>query len=439
MPNAVNSGGTGYLILRLTTALDPLAEAGETLTSRFSIEGGGAEPASTLDPALVAVSTPAFGIDAFDGLIANPDGSAFAQAAGHPDSVTTHIDLNTYRNPAPSRGDFYPVEPVRDFVADLPPGLVGNPTTGDRCTLGQLSHGINQGELPLCPAESQVGTTLIRFHGQPNFADTYGPLPVFNMVPPPASPARFGFYVLGVPSSSSTLPCARRPPVDRPVRATSPEALALAGTSLAFWGAPSAASHTAERACPGEAVARSCGRSPPAPAPPPKRPSCACPPPAPQPAKGSPRPPTPTLTTTPAPSRRTATPDLSDPNWKSASFESHLSTGAAPARPGRPDPGLWGTHRCPTGCLEVPVEGLPQRRSRPPIDTETPSGLQVERSRFPEPGAREPNRAFPLVRLQEGQASPCRRASTRQPPPRPQGLARSAIPPPSTRARSRAV
>ena len=105
------------------------------------------------------------------------------------------IDFNTLHDPGALKGRLWPVEPVKDVLADLPPGLVGDPTAAETCTAAQLVSG---GVLARtqCPAAAQVGTALVRLNGD-GASNALGPLPVFNIVPPPDVPARFGFNVAG--------------------------------------------------------------------------------------------------------------------------------------------------------------------------------------------------------------------------------------------------
>ena len=122
------------------------------------------------------------------------------------------------------------------MLVDLPPGLVGNPTAAAQCTAAQLASG---GVLARtqCPADSQVGTALVRLNGH-LARDVLGPLPVYNLVPPPGVPARFGFNVAG---TVVTLDGELRSGGDYglSVRARDiPQGLAIAGTTLTFWGVP---------------------------------------------------------------------------------------------------------------------------------------------------------------------------------------------------------
>jgi uncharacterized repeat protein (TIGR01451 family) len=231
--------------LQFTVEADPSATG--TLTSLFAVSGGNVTPASTVDPITVANTPPAFGIDGFDGqVIADAAGDPFTQAGGHPYAAATTIFFNTLTNPAPLRGDTWPVEQAKDLTIDLPAGFLGDPTaTGARCTQAQLAPSGS----PLCPPGSQIGVTTI-FSSAGKILGN--PLPVFNLVPPPDVPARFGFNVLG---NIVTLDASIRSGGDYGATVEVhgiPEGLAITGTSLTLWGVPADASHDLERSCAGE-------------------------------------------------------------------------------------------------------------------------------------------------------------------------------------------
>jgi hypothetical protein len=324
--------------------------ASGTQTASFQLSGGGtAGPVSTVDPTLVTGVAPVFGIDAFDGQVtADASDAPLTAAGGHPYAASTAIDFNTRANAAPIIGDLWPVEPTKDVAVDLPPGFIGNPTGVDQCTDGQLANSVSTGARPLCVATSQVGTVLVRLNsGSPPLTQrVLGPLPLFNMVPPPNVPARFGFNALG---NVVTLDARVRSDGDYGISVDSKnisEGIPIAGTSLSLWGVPSDPSHDSDRACPGHLAPIDGGGS--------------C-------VSGAPRRAflrNPTACT-PAggglvtalhvdswfnPGRRTVagTPDLTDVRWKNASFTTH----AMPAFPAAP--AGWGPVLGVTDCDKVP-------------------------------------------------------------------------------------
>jgi len=367
---------------RILVAVSVAPETTGTFSSSFAISGAGAaNTAITLDPTRVSAILPPFGIDAFDVRIGNAAGGEFTAAAAHPYEVKTSVDFNSATHPNPEIGEREPIQPARSALVDLPPGFVGNPGGVEQCRVSDLA--VTEGSTPtsLCSAGSQVGSVVVHLKSQffPSFA---GPLPLFNLVPPPGAAAHFGFNVLG---SVITLQASVRRGGDYGLVVGSrgiSQGLTVIGSDITFWGVPGDPSHTPERACPGQ----------PAPI---AGPTC---------ATGS----TtsflrmPTSCTglgmpwaihadswfNPGSFDATRYPNLSDPAWRSSSIVSH----AAPGYPHSPvdnDPSLrWGPELPVTGCDEVPVKG--KLTAQPTaIDTETPSGLDVH-VEVPNPNLQSP-------------------------------------------------
>ncbi len=370
----VNPGG--QLRLFLSVAVDPGAAG--VLTTSFATSGGGAPPDVTADPTRVTATAPPFGVDAFDGQVdAGAAGAPFTQAGGHPYDASTTIDFNTVENPLldaslPMSAIGWPVEPVKDIVVDLPPGFIGNPTVVARCSAADLANGFSLSSQPLCPPDSQVGTTLVR---AVTSGITLGPVPVFNLVPPPDVPARLGFAVFGtVVTFDANLRSGGDYGISVHVRDIS-EGLAIQGTRLTLWGDPADPSHDSERQCPGQtepwlggatcssgAAEAAFLRNPT---------SCTAP-------AGSPV--TDGLVTGlhidswTHPGRQFAdgSPDLTDPAWKSSSFVSHLP-------PGYPFPSTdWGPDQLPTGCDHVPFDPVLSGQPGSPVRADTPSGFAFD-------------------------------------------------------------
>lgn len=240
----------GFATLTLDVAVAPGAAG--VVTSAFSLSGGDASApsAQTVEPTAIASEPPAFGVAAFDGTVLDAAGVPYRQAGGHPFAATVSLDFNTTTHPSPLKGRLWPVEPVKDVLVDLPPGLVGDPTAADTCTADQLAAGGLLARTE-CPAAAQVGVALVRVNAI-DARSVFGPLPVFNMVPPPGVPARFGFNLAG---TVVVLDGELRSDGDYglSVRARNvPQGLAVAGATFTFWGVPADPVHDPERACPGE-------------------------------------------------------------------------------------------------------------------------------------------------------------------------------------------
>ncbi len=244
------SGGPRWQVLHLPVDVSASLAPGETRTAEITIEGGGAS-ATIADVTRIAAGEAEFGIDSHDGAIAKEDGSPFTQAGGHPYVISNSIDFNSILDLAPQGGAPWPAEPNRDVVVDLPAGLVGNPAALAQCTAGELAFngGAANGAVPLCPTSSQVGGVFLRVQYLPG---STGPIPLFNMVPPPGAAPRYAFNYNG---SLIMLDAVLRQDGEYRLAVQSrniPEVLALTGTTVSFWGTPADPSHTYQRACPGQ-------------------------------------------------------------------------------------------------------------------------------------------------------------------------------------------
>jgi hypothetical protein len=235
-------------ILRITVQAD--AAASGVLSTHFDLSGGGAPVAAELDrPATVSDSDPGFGIEAFANFLsADVLGSGFSQAGGHPYAITTRIGFNKKPSLDPSAGDATVVEPSKDVVVGLPPGVIGNPTATPTCTALQLSNTVGADAEPLCPSASQVGVATVFT----NTGNVLGPpVPVFNVVAPTTAPARLGMNVAG---SVIVFDVKVRSDSDYGLSVAIndiPEGIGVAGTDVTLWGVPSDPSHNGDHACPG--------------------------------------------------------------------------------------------------------------------------------------------------------------------------------------------
>jgi hypothetical protein len=358
---------------------------GGTLVSHFTLSGANTPATSTAELTRVAPQA-AFGIDSFDMGPTDQSGKAFAKSGGFPFGLTTDLDFNTRHNPrifagepglklggGPAFQDASPVEAVRDVSVDLPPGLVGQAGSLPQCTTERLSTG-DLNVTPDCPADSQIGTILIKLNPHLDGTSLAGPFAIYNLVPAPGSPATFGFNIYG---SIVTLRARLRSQSDYGISVLAPaisRGLDVAGNSLTIWGQPGSDSHEFERSCPAtkgrpEYVY-------------PHGPSC------PTEAAGDlPFLRMPTSCTAPGqglpwsvamdswdqPGAFLAkdVPDLSDSAWTTAAIEGHEEPGYPLA------PSEWGAERGVEDCADVPFQ--PSFSAQPTTDAaDSPSGLDVD-------------------------------------------------------------
>ena len=231
--------GNNFEYLTLTIAAD--AGVDGTLTTAYSVAGGGADMVSTVDPTVVvdAGSVPAFGIDAFDAQFSTRR-RPLTQAGAHPDAASYGVRLR-HGNQSVRAGPLRPVEPVKDVVVDLPPGFVGDPTRRrhvHRCAARERRSGpVRAAAVPVDLAGRddvvRMNTPARRTSSMP-----FGAVPVYNMVPPPDAPARFGFNVARQRRRRSTRACAAgATTASRSDARDISEGLALIGTTFDASGA----------------------------------------------------------------------------------------------------------------------------------------------------------------------------------------------------------
>jgi hypothetical protein len=166
--------------LELTVFLTVGPGAAASLANAVSVSGGGVAEASTSTPNANGSAAASFGVNAFDALIAGPEGMPDSQAGDHPNEFNLGIYLNngvahTYGAAATS------VEDVKDVAVDLPLGFAGSALVTPTCPEAQLSA-------LACPPDTRVGH-IQTFPG----GDTEVDGPLYNVVPERGVAAEFGF------------------------------------------------------------------------------------------------------------------------------------------------------------------------------------------------------------------------------------------------------
>ncbi len=168
------------LELRIKVTVAPALAPGKLL-DQVSVSGGGAQPVSVSDP--LTVNNPektSFGVESYEIVPENADGSVDTRAGSHPFQLTTTFMLDA----GPEIGlEVQPAMP-KDLHFVLPAGLVGNPTAFPTCPEAVFDDEDH------CPADTQIGVIVLSV-GEPN----YGTItqPIYNLPPAPGEPARFAF------------------------------------------------------------------------------------------------------------------------------------------------------------------------------------------------------------------------------------------------------
>ncbi len=182
----------------------------------------------------------AFGIVNFDGeTTANEAGDPATQAGSHPFATTTEMQFTVDE----SGSQTIPDGSFRTLKVELPAGLAGNPNAIPRCTLAEFAGGLGLSS-PQCSNSTAIGWTVLE---APLFGTEGIKAPVYNLVPGPNQPARFGFKVL---TASVFLNASVRTGGDYGTTITIPDSsqgLPVAGTALTLWGVPADPAHDGER------------------------------------------------------------------------------------------------------------------------------------------------------------------------------------------------
>jgi hypothetical protein len=195
--------------IAIHVSVEPNAQSGQPVV--MSVSGGGAAPVSVSQPLAVSATPTKFGVERFEVLPLNADGSLDTQAGSHPFQLTTTIGFNqTVEEASPGEGlengEYIPSGEVvpaplalpKDQTFSLPPGLIGNPAATPQCPLREFEDGTGAGA---CPADTAVGVASVDFSYRETLlgGEFQQPLtlidPVYNLEPSVGEPARFGFSV----------------------------------------------------------------------------------------------------------------------------------------------------------------------------------------------------------------------------------------------------
>ncbi len=243
--------------LRLTVPVEVLSDAASGERNVVSVAGGempgGQEPPAPppISQPLTVDTTPTpFGIERYELEPEEEGGSVDLQAAAHPFQLTTTLDLNQILA-AGSEGQAAlqasaPSLP-RNLDFELPPGLLGDPQAVAQCSDLDFST-IGANNVNACPAASAIGVALVTLNmPNPPLGVFTEAVPVFNLVPAPGEPARFGLEDTKVPIILDTsVRTSGDYGVTVSVRNTT-QVAQLLSTELTLWGEPQASAHDASR------------------------------------------------------------------------------------------------------------------------------------------------------------------------------------------------
>ncbi len=229
-----------YGVFEVRIAVSVTGYVGNSGTNEVTASGGGALAVANSKAVRFSPAQTGFGVDEFEQVALNEDGTPDTQAGSHPFGYTTTLQLNEISEPA---NDNNPApEPAKDLHFDLPPGLVGNPTVIPQCTFAEFSTFL-PGYANACPDDTAIGVVSLWFGPE----SAGGSAPVFNLVPNVGEPAGFGFSVFGVPVYLDT---SVRSGGDYAVVVSVNDistVLPFTASQLTLWGAPADRRHDRSR------------------------------------------------------------------------------------------------------------------------------------------------------------------------------------------------
>jgi hypothetical protein len=244
--------------LRMTIPVEVGSGASSGEQNTVSIAGGEVQeqaanegPAAEVDrPISVGSEATPFGIERYELSPEEEDGQIDTRAGSHPFQLTTNLDLNEALAPGgQGQAELVPTAPslARNLSFELPPGLLGDPQAIAKCSDAEFSS-IGANNVNACPASTAIGVAIVTLNlPNPPLEVFSEAVPVFNLVPAPGEPARFGLEDTKVPIILDT---SVRSGGDYGVDVDNHDTTQVAqllSSRVTLWGEPQAPAHDASR------------------------------------------------------------------------------------------------------------------------------------------------------------------------------------------------
>ncbi|HTR74156.1 MAG TPA: hypothetical protein VMH33_02720 [Solirubrobacterales bacterium] len=174
----------------------------------------------------------AFGIQSLTATPYNADHTIDLRAGSHPFEYNLRFVMN-------QDAEGTPEGTLRDLIADLPAGMIGDPQALPRCSGADF-----EGAVPHCPGDTQIGIARVSVASIPETAT----VPVYNLTPPQGVAGSIGLSIVEFNSFQE----ASLRPSDYGIQVsdiTIPTELEIQSVSVTIWGVPMEASHDAQRKC----------------------------------------------------------------------------------------------------------------------------------------------------------------------------------------------
>ena len=245
------SGLLPFHQVEVAIPVEVLPGASSSEVNEVSVSGGGAPEKTISRPVTVGSGGTPFGVESYELTPEEEGGGVVRQAGKHPFQVTGTVTVNQLAatlvaNPVGQTSTVQHEQVsspalAKDLAGLLPPGLIGNPSAFEKCTLVQFFA-------ERCPPASVIGAAMVTanepntFHGVTTFT-----APIVVLEPAHGQVARFGFLLPVTPVY-----------LEATVRTGQNYGVALSGTDisqtaallmfkLTFWGVPGAAVHDSTR------------------------------------------------------------------------------------------------------------------------------------------------------------------------------------------------
>ena len=197
--------------------------------------------------ALIGASTAAaeFGLQEAD---IDFKGSPANLAGSHPEEMSIKVAFNVKELPGELE---LPDEQLKNLVAELPEGFVGNPLATERCSGADFANVSKETNLPACSDDAVIGVVNVsaRLDERPPDDPSLGSyVPVYNLQPGPGQVAKFGFAYLQVPITIEAQLSERSPFDKTPYKiiasvTNASQVVQLFATELILWGDPFDSAH----------------------------------------------------------------------------------------------------------------------------------------------------------------------------------------------------
>jgi hypothetical protein len=220
-----------------------------------TVSGGGANTPNPLLTKLKINGEPTeFGVESYELTPENDKFEPEVQAGSHPFQLSTTFNLNQSFTLQANQVVPLPTAPAiqKNLTFKLPPGLLGNanvlgnPNAVQQCADVAFGAG-DAGNINSCPENTVVGVAAVTFNDPIVLFNKTFVVPVFNLVPAPGEPARFGFEVTHVPIILDT---SVRTGEDYGATVTvkeAPQTVQVLGSRVTFWGTPGDPRHDSAR------------------------------------------------------------------------------------------------------------------------------------------------------------------------------------------------